>query len=378
MNNIKKNTNIDIIKKDRIIALDILKVICVFIVFVYHFYMDVDYVHDMYELSTIKNIIIRPNMHFALIACALFMMVSGATLKLNYNENIIEFYKKRLLRVLVPFYIAYFIAFCIKCANLNSTHIFNASIPKINLLYTVFGMDEYMMSGGVQTFTLGVGEWFLGCIMICYLLFPLIYYMDKNCSYVLFIIFTAYYIFVNVYYESFNYIMPQHFTILCQIYHFYLGIYLMDKEFLDNINYFIVLLMCIIVVYTYKSLTQYDLIDNFKTTIVVSAIFIIFMKLNKLFDKINVLKTISNISSNLSFEFFLIHHVVIYETDILLRFMKLNIEQVVCLFIFELLFTIFLALVINGITKLIYNLFSNIFLCIKNIKLENKRAVRVK
>ena len=70
--------------------------------------MDIDYVHGMYELSNIKSIIIRPNMHFALIACALFMMVSGATLKLNYNGNIINFYKKRLLRILVPFYIAYF------------------------------------------------------------------------------------------------------------------------------------------------------------------------------------------------------------------------------------------------------------------------------
>ena len=378
MTNIKKNTNNNIVKKDRIIALDILKVICVFIVFVYHFYMDIDYVHGMYELSNIKSIIIRPNMHFALIACALFMMVSGATLKLNYNGNIINFYKKRLLRILVPFYIAYFIAFCFKCANLNSTHIFNQNIPKVNLIYTLFGMDEYMMSGGINTFTLGVGEWFLGCVMICYILFPLIYYMDKNCSYVLFIVFTAYYIFVNTYYESFGYIMPQHFTILCQIYHFYLGIYLMDKEFLNKINLIIVILMCIIVVFTFKSLTQYDIIDNFKTTIVVPCIFIVFLKLESFFNKLDISKFISNISSNLSFEFFLIHHIVIYETNILLRFIKLSLEQVICLFVFELLFTMFLALIINGLTKMIYNYFENIFSCIKNIKLENNKVLRVK
>ena len=340
--------------------------------------MDIDYVHGMYELSNIKSIIIRPNMHFALIACALFMMVSGATLKLNYNGNIINFYKKRLLRILVPFYIAYFIAFCFKCANLNSTHIFNQNIPKVNLIYTLFGMDEYMMSGGINTFTLGVGEWFLGCVMICYILFPLIYYMDKNCSYVLFIVFTAYYIFVNTYYESFGYIMPQHFTILCQIYHFYLGIYLMDKEFLNKINLIIVILMCIIVVFTFKSLTQYDIIDNFKTTIVVPCIFIVFLKLESFFNKLDISKFISNISSNLSFEFFLIHHIVIYETNILLRFMKLSLEQVICLFVFELLFTIFLALIINGLTKMIYNFFENIFSCIKNIKLENNKVLRVK
>ena len=178
MTNIIKNTNEVVLKKDRIIAFDIIKVICVFIIFIYHYYMDVDFVHHMYDLSILENILIRPNMHLALIACALFLMVSGATLKLNYDGNILNFYKKRLLRILVPFYIAYFIAFCFKCINLNSTHIFDINIPKINFIYTVLGMDEYMMAGGIPTFTLGVGEWFLGCIMICYLLFPLIYKLD--------------------------------------------------------------------------------------------------------------------------------------------------------------------------------------------------------
>ena len=378
MNKIKKNTYNNVINKDRIIALDILKVICIFIVFIYHFYMDIDYVHNMYELNTIRDIIIRPNMHFALIACALFMMVSGATLKLNYNGNIKEFYKKRLLRILVPFYIAYFIAFCFKCANLNSTHIFDPSIPKINIMYTIFGMDEYMMSGGVPTFTLGVGEWFLGCIMICYFLFPLIYYLDKKFSYVLFIAFTIYYLFVNFKYESFNYIMPQHFTILCQIYHFYLGIYLMDMIFIEKTNRLFVMLMCVIVFFSYASLTKYDIIDNFKTTIVVLSIFIIFLKFENIFKRFNIFKTISNISSSLSFEFFLIHHIVIYETNILLRFIKLEFEQVICLFIFELMFTLFIAIIINIATKLIYNAFLNMSLCIKNIIDENKSAVRVK
>ena len=375
MTNIGKNTNTSFKLKDRIIALDILKVICVFIVFVYHFYMDVDYIHHMYELNTIGNILIRPNMHFALVACALFMMVSGATLKLNYDGNIISFYKKRLLRVLVPFYIAYIIAFCFKCANLNSTHIFDPNIPKINFIYTILGMDEYMMSGGVLTFTLGVGEWFLGCIMICYFFFPLINFLDKKCSYVLFIAFTTYYIFVNIYYESFQYIMPQHFTILCQIYHFYLGIYLMDKEFIDRVNKYLFIIMCIIIYFTYISLTQYALIDNFKTTIVSFGIFIIILKLEPFFRRLDFTKIISNISSSLSFEFFLIHHIVIYETNILLRFMKLNIDQVVCIFVFELMFTLFFALIINSITKMIYNLFSNMFLWIKNMIAENKSAV---
>ena len=55
--------------------------------------MDMYMIHPMHNLKLIGDVTIRPNMHFALIACALFMMVSGATLKLNYDGNIIEFYK---------------------------------------------------------------------------------------------------------------------------------------------------------------------------------------------------------------------------------------------------------------------------------------------
>lgn len=378
MTNNIKNTNDVVLKKDRIIAFDIIKVICVFIIFIYHYYMDVDFVHQMYDLNILKNIVIRPNMHLALIACALFLIVSGATLKLNYDGNILNFYKKRLLRILVPFYIAYFIAFCFKCINLNSTHIFDVNIPKFNFIYTLLGMDEYMMAGGIQTFTLGVGEWFLGCIMICYLLFPIIYSLDKKASFVLFIIFTAYYIFVNVYYNSFDYIMPQHFTILCQIYHFYLGIYLMDKDFLEKINIIYILLMVCIVVFSYKSLTSYDIIDNFKTTLVTTSIFLIIVKLDFCFKKSKVFKFLSELSAGISFEFFLIHHVIIYQTNIMIRFMKLNIEEVVFLIFFEFLFTIFVALIINALTNLIYNFFTNIFSCIKNIKAEKIRAIIVK
>ena len=76
-------------------------------------------------------------------------------------------------------------------------------------------MDEYFAAGGVSTFTLGVGEWFLGCIMICYLVFPIIHYLDKYSSFVFFLIFTAYYVYINAIYSSFDLIMPAHFCFIC-------------------------------------------------------------------------------------------------------------------------------------------------------------------
>ena len=376
----------DVIKinneKKRYISLDVLKVICVFFIFVYHFYMDIDFVHNMCDLIYVKDLIIRPNMHFALVGCALFLMISGATLKLTYDGNIINFYKKRLLRILVPFYIAYFIAFCFKCANLNSTHIFSPTISFSNIIYTIFGMDEYYMAGGVETFTLGVGEWFLGCIMFCYLVFPLLHYLDKRFSYILFIISTIYYLYINFHYDGLNLIMPQHFSFLCQVYNFYLGIYLMDEEFLERINSFIVLLMAIIVCFTYKSLTGYYIIDNFKTTLVTPCIFIIFIKLEDIFKRIKFNEVLSEFSGAISFEFFLIHHVVIYQTNILLRYMKLDYFYTSCIFIFDLFFTIFLAIIIHTIAKSIYIIFdlikNRINLWIKYMPIEKSIDIKTK
>ena len=108
--------------------------------------MDMYVIHPMHNLKLIEDLTIRPNMHFAMIACGLFIFISGATITYsNKNRDIkhMEFYKKRLSRVLIPFYIAYIIYFVIKVISLKNIYIYGG-VPKWKFIWTILGIDEYL------------------------------------------------------------------------------------------------------------------------------------------------------------------------------------------------------------------------------------------
>ena len=65
--------------------------------------MDMYIIHPMHNLKFLETIIIRPNVHLAMLACGVFILISGATLKLNErNESVLSFYKRRLTKILIP------------------------------------------------------------------------------------------------------------------------------------------------------------------------------------------------------------------------------------------------------------------------------------
>ncbi len=104
---------------------------------------------------------------------AIFFMISGCGLinKYYYNFSLKEFFKRRFLGIMVPFYIAYI---CIwlwqfywsrMTVNLSGT-------PLRNIIFTLVGMDGLVGVYGVPTFY-QIGEWYLGVMIIVYILFPI-------------------------------------------------------------------------------------------------------------------------------------------------------------------------------------------------------------
>ena len=160
--------------------------------------MDLYAIHPMHDLQILEVLIVRPNMNLGMIACALFIFISGATLALSKREEgVFTFYKKRLVRVLIPFYIAYIICFIIRVFNNGTVHIFGG-VPKWKFIFTIIGLDEYLNACGIPTHTLGVGEWFLGCIILCYIFYPLIKYLHKKYPIATFALMTLYFVVINV------------------------------------------------------------------------------------------------------------------------------------------------------------------------------------
>jgi len=108
---------------------------------------------------------------------ALFFILSGASLMNAYRNdfNIKKYFKKRFLAIYPMFWIAY------SCAFLYDFYMgkgINESISFVKILLSVIGMDGYLMYK-IPVFYL-LGEWFLGAIIIFYILFPFLLYLIKK------------------------------------------------------------------------------------------------------------------------------------------------------------------------------------------------------
>ena len=340
--------------------------------------MDMYIIHPMHNLKIIGDLTIRPNMHFAMIACGLFILISGATITYSNNNRDIkpmEFYKKRLTRVLIPFYIAYIIYFVIKVISLKNIHIYGG-VPKWRFIWTILGMDEYLNACGIKTFSLGVGEWFLGCIILCYLIYPFLYKAHKKNKIITFVVMTIYYIILNINYDRFGFTIPNHMNFLSQVYNFYLGVAFVDvvhtlcgddidakQSVVKNtiqpiaglsIHKFAWTLIFTIptILFFYFYMPIINIPVNFKTTIVVVAITISFYIFENVIANNVIFNKIIPSFNKISYEFFLVHHFVIYQVDFMLGYRRLGGIETLIVIIADLLLTILIAVVVNKISKI--------------------------
>ena len=344
------------VEKKRIYCFDLLKVISILIVFVHHIMMDLYVVHPMHNLIIFDTLIIRPNMNLGMIACGLFVLISGATLALKgREEEPIEFYKKRLLRVLVPFYIAYVIYFIIRVITYNTIFIYGG-VPKWRFIFTIMGLDEYLSANGFRTFTLGVGEWFLGCILLCYLVYPFLYKVHRKNKYLTFTLMTIWFIFINFNYNRFHFVIASHMNFLCQIYNFYLGIVLIDKEVLSKLKKWLLIITIPIILFFYFYMPELLIPDNIKTTIVLVAIFITFYCLEDFISSFEWLKRFTMFSTKISLEIYLVHHFVIYQVDYMLGYRSLSGVETLIVIVFDLIVTIVLAIIVEKLSAKVYGL----------------------
>ena len=337
--------------KKRIYCFDIIKLISISIIYIYHVVMDMYVVHPMYNMKFIENLLIRPNVNLVMVAVALFIFISGATLTLSYKgENLFEFYKKRLTRVLLPFYISYFIYFIIKVLTYKTYHLFG-NVQKWKILFTMIGMDEYLYANGVSTFSLGVGEWFLGCIILCYIIFPFLKKANDKNKKLTFILMSIWFLFINYSYNVFNFKIVPHMNFLCQVYNFYLGIYFASEQILYRMKKWSVVVSVPVIIFLYFYSLHINIPDNLKTSIISVATIISFYSIEKFLIKINILNLILKVFNSISLEIYLIHHFIIYQIDYMLGYRRLKGIETLLVLIVNLVITLILSFFVNAFCK---------------------------
>lgn len=105
------------------------------------------------------------------IGVSLFFILSGYTLFLRWDGRFeaAPYFSSRIRSVLPMYWIGYFVLF-LYTDILHGA--FPQDIPKSHFLLTLLGMDGYFAA--VTPTFYKIGEWFVGCILLIYLVFPLL------------------------------------------------------------------------------------------------------------------------------------------------------------------------------------------------------------
>lgn len=245
----------------------------------------------------------------------LFFAISGAGLINRYYHdwNYKKFFRKRFIGIYIPFWIAYFAVFVWKYFWNHFT--WNNGVPFINFILSVLGIDGFVANFGVPTFYL-IGEWYLGVLLFLYLLFPLWRKLFLKSPHVTVGVFLVLRILISIK-NPFMYI-PVCFNPITALSNFSFGayvIYLMSKNnkpemqkylFRSKTVFLCSLFLICIGSYLGHKYNYQDFGEIFATVGLLFFYIIITPKVNHVLGK-----CIGKVCF-VSYEVFLIHHVIIY------------------------------------------------------------------
>lgn len=326
-------------RKDRLFYLDFIRAISAVLIVIFHFNTTMasrEISVDFYFLQNYAN----GNSGYA--GVSLFFVISGAALMYTYKDsfNFADFFKKRFLSLYPMFWIAYFFAF-IFLFYVNGT--IKHSVPNLNFLLTVIGMDGYLHYA-LPTYYI-LGEWFLGCIILLYLCFPILRILVIRFPKTLFIsVFVLYILSVKFY----NFEMHMDRNFFMRIPDLLIGMYFVQYiKKVKHYQFLIALVVSLIMLFI-----RIEIALMFKITIIGASLFLVFAYVASFIKSDKVIRPFS-ILSKYSYAIFLVHHVIFAQLMNKFKGMALTNVEVLCLFIISVLILAFLSMYLYKISGIV-------------------------
>ncbi len=286
-------------KKERLFYLDFVRAIAAISIIMTHFNARYLYLSpQMPEKAIITTSV--SNIYIGAWGVSLFFIISGAALMYSYGEecNLKKFYKKRLYSIYPMFWIAYSIAFLYLFYVNKSV---NNGAPRVNIIFSFLGFDGYLAEN-IPTFYI-LGEWFLGCIILIYLVFPLLRYFINTHPIALAIVVAIMYACIIVFYDfPFNIekFMPT------RIPEVLVGMYFV--KYIKKVN--IPMLLISLIVLVLNAMIKPQFLQALQTTYIGIASFFVLVFISK-YVQHKIIEIPCNIISKYSYAIFLVHHIVI-------------------------------------------------------------------
>ena len=322
------------------------------------------YLQGVRQKDTIEAMYANVNMNFPAIGVGLFLMLSGGGLMMSSRKkadfSVKDFYKGRFLRILIPFYISYILYSIYLFLIGFEFPVYFESLTGVKpsplcFIFTLLGMDGYLSIFNIPTFTLMLGEWFLGCLIPMYIVFPLLRKCIMKNRNLTLIIATIYYIIALATYRYMPWAeVPSYNNFTIKIYDFILGMFLV--EVMDRIPKWTaaigVALLGFYLLYPAK------LPIDMTPSIVILAVgtFFIFLALEGLFKKMPHFMKVVNVLSAYSYTYFLFHHIVIGQACIYANKhgdLSSN-KNLLLLFLAQILITSAVAVLVKVLSDLVY------------------------
>lgn len=333
--------------KERIIPFDFIRAICAIGIVVYHFFCHTSNRDFLLFYS-------NANCDWGYVIVNIFFLLSGAVIYYNNStiSSLKKFYYKRWKSLFPMFYISFFVLFVYYA--IGRRNLFYAGNP-LKLLLTLFGLDGYTLEIIPNYYILG--EWFLGAIIILYVLYPVVLKAFNKAQYATTIVCIA--LFVLCLFVDLTGIRINRKVFSCLI-SFEFGMLIMkNKQLLTNKPVVIVSFIISVIICLIKLPINAVILDH----ILSLSLFFVMYYIGNYIMKSKLLNKSVSFISKISYPIFLLQHLII------LYLLKIYNPQEPVMIILWMIVTI--AVTIVGAK--ILSLFTNLILKSKwYLKLENK------
>ncbi len=325
-------------KKERLYNIEFIRAICALGIILFHFAKASACVN-----STILPICAKES--FGEIIVTIFFILSGGMLYLN-NSTVpspIAFYKKRARSIYPSYYLGYVITTAILLATGYS---FYRGQKLWTALLTILGVDGYFRYLGDNFYMLG--EWFLGAIIILYLLYPILTFLINRIEAITAVFILGLFVWINI--DNIFTISLFRNTISCLL-SFYLGmLFFKHRSFIENKWTTIAAALIFISIALFIYPAELSLAaDNIYMHLMGVAAFILLYQLGRIFTALAPLRGFFSFLGSLSFEIFLFQHSVI--SFVLSRNNPMGRTEAYTVLLLIVIVTVLLAWMLHAITS---------------------------
>jgi peptidoglycan/LPS O-acetylase OafA/YrhL len=326
-------------KKDKIRLFDLARGLAIIFVLTYHIFLFTGQKNTLTIANgLIENLKRWQNIPNILLAAGyqgvhVFIVLSGFLLTLSSFKKeykILNFYKKRLKRILIPYWLVFLASLLLIVLSLNTPFIktFNNPVPYLKILKAAAFPFYFDYSSSILSY-INRAWWFLPLILELYLIFPFLFKLLKKLKPQAFLaitlIITLIYRYLAVFklqgspigvvYPSLNGSTP--FIIFTsRLFEFSLGMFL-AKKYLDNKNLIknLTSLKMFGLGLLFQTLgttaTFYKSLWTVSDPLIGTGIFLVVLSLGSLFKKIKPVKNLLNFIGSISYPLYLIHYLVL-------------------------------------------------------------------